>query len=80
MIYTYRFFSNSRFNQTDGFRCQITEVRGQNSDNREPQNTEQVIMNVEGKEKFIKLSALFRYPLARLPVKNKIRHCSFLTG
>jgi hypothetical protein len=36
-----------------GFRCQITEVRGQNSENREPQNSEQGIMNVEGKENFI---------------------------
>jgi hypothetical protein len=36
-----------------GFGCQIKEVRGQNSENREPQNTEQGIMNVEGKENFI---------------------------
>jgi len=38
------------------------------------------MLNAEGKEKIIRLSALFRYLLARLPVKNKIRHCSFLTG
>ncbi len=33
-----------------GFRCQVSGVRGQRSENREPQNNEQGIMNVEGNE------------------------------
>ena len=57
---------DNRVKDNTGFRCRVSRLRSyelrrgkQVSEKREPQNTEQGIMNVEGKENFSIRNSLF---------------------
>jgi hypothetical protein len=51
--------SGFKGSQVQGFKALVSEVRSQMSENREPQNIEFRMLNIEGKENFIIQNSLF---------------------